>query len=618
MIKLSADLNTDGMVDTKENSLFYGVPKLNDVWDKIDDDGFAQIPNNEYLARQTGMPLSIVDRLIKETNDARNSLPEDKRFLMPYPKLLRLTNKNQDPWYKRWFGPKRTGGWAARDGTSMYLYDGSENVEDPNKHVSVGFLISEGLLNPYKVNSVTKEQIDQIYKTSLAASDDNTKAETIKHEVAHANTDAGVIDPKNTITSIGPSDPLGIRTLINRYSDEAKADQERWKLYVHHSPKTHVFRDGTYFGIKPQEGWRAMNQIKLDGTALFYKKHGRLPGSDVDGNPLPKEQRVKDIKDTVRLFFDPGSNPGHNAVEWNRIVNQMKGLGVGQQFAEAWMTAKPYGSNESDMDIDLFKLANINGLVKAASMQQDTKQLDKLLKLIVNEYKKEGYDLSNMKAKFSDTPVYNNGKKVPAGVIDPNSVGGSWTNKGIVYINPNRKGPMEYYGKNVTKDPEEFSRLIMAHELAHEIYRNHADDAYKDKIRKAIKDEGFTTDYLKNGVADNKLDEEGFAEYLAHRVMNRMPDKDKLEAALDTSVSNSLIKASGKIMKVQVSNMEYAKGSLAMRCMWPRYVYMPDCEKYRNIINGSSKSAKAKLAQKFWLNLPSSVKFAACDLVVVE
>lgn len=181
------------------------------------------------------------------------------------------------------------------------------------------------------------------------------------------------------------------------------------------------------------------------------------------------------------------------------------------------------------------RLANITGLVKAAG-NSSTRQLDKLLNLIVNEYRKEGFDLSNMKAKFSDTPVYNNGKKVPADVMDPNSFGGSWTNKGIVYINPNRKGPMEYYGNNVTKDPEEFSRLIMAHELAHEIYRNHADDAYKDKIRKAIKDEGFTTDYLDNGVSQDKMDEEGFAEYMANMVKNRMPDKDKLEAYLAASV----------------------------------------------------------------------------------
>lgn len=91
-----------------------------------------------------------------------------------------------------------------------------------------------------------------------------------------------------------------------------------------------------------------------------------------------------------------------------------------------------------------------------------------------------------------------------------------------------------------------------------------------------------------------------------------------------TANINGLVKAAsaiqkdaGKIMKVQVSDMEYAKGSLAMRCMWPRYVYMPDCEKYRNIINGSSKSAKAKLAQKFWLNLPPSVKFSECNLEIV-
>lgn len=172
------------------------------------------------------------------------------------------------------------------------------------------------------------------------------------------------------------------------------------------------------------------------------------------------------------------------------------------------------------------------GHVKKAS-STDKERLAKLLSVIVNEYKKEGYDLSHMKAEFSDTPRYTDGREVPAEEMDPDAFGGSWTNTGTVYINPNREGPMTFYGQNGTKDPEEFSRAIMAHELAHEIYKNHATDEDKEKVRKAIAAEGFTTDYLANGVAPHKMDEEGFAEYMARKVMNRMSDKDKLEAALD-------------------------------------------------------------------------------------
>lgn len=80
----------------------------------------------------------------------------------------------------------------------------------------------------------------------------------------------------------------------------------------------------------------------------------------------------------------------------------------------------------------------------------------------------------------------------------------------------------------------------------------------------------------------------------------------------------SLVKQAGKIMKVRVSDMQYAKGSKAMRCMWPRYVYMPDCQRYRDIINGNGKKTKAALAQKFWLNLPACIHFGECNLEIVE
>lgn len=169
------------------------------------------------------------------------------------------------------------------------------------------------------------------------------------------------------------------------------------------------------------------------------------------------------------------------------------------------------------------------------------RQLNRLLKLIADEYAKEGYDLSHMKAVFSKSPRYNDGKPTPRSVMDPARYGGSWASNNTVYINPDREAVLKSYGLQDT-DPEEFSRAIMAHELAHEIYRNQASDAAKKAIREAVAGEGFTTPYLESGIPAHKLDEESFAEYMSNKVKNRMADKAKLEAALDYSGSYKDVK----------------------------------------------------------------------------
>lgn len=170
------------------------------------------------------------------------------------------------------------------------------------------------------------------------------------------------------------------------------------------------------------------------------------------------------------------------------------------------------------------------------------RQLNRLLKLIADEYAKEGYDLSHMKAVFSKSPRFNNGKPTPRSFMDPDRYGGSWASNNTVYINPNREAVLKSYGLQ-DADPEEFSRAIMAHELAHEIYNRQATEAAKEAIRKAIKDEKFTTVYLESGIPAHKMDSEAFAEYMSNKVKNRMPDKAKLEASLDYSGSFDDVKA---------------------------------------------------------------------------
>lgn len=138
-----------------------------------------------------------------------------------------------------------------------------------------------------------------------------------------------------------------------------------------------------------------------------------------------------------------------------------------------------------------------------------------LIKRIINAYReKYNTDLSYM--KFEDSPVayFNNGKRVGADFNLP--FGGSWTKKKKIYLNENMEDPMKAF--NIKEDKDTFTSRIIAHELAHELYNNHASDLLKQEIAKRIKDKKFTTPYLKT-VKGDKLNEEAFAEYVADSLL---------------------------------------------------------------------------------------------------
>lgn len=138
-----------------------------------------------------------------------------------------------------------------------------------------------------------------------------------------------------------------------------------------------------------------------------------------------------------------------------------------------------------------------------------------LIKRIINAYReKYNTDLSYM--KFEDSPIayFNNGKKVGDDFNLP--FGGSWTKKKKIYLNENMDDPMKAF--NIKEDKDTFTSRIIAHELAHELYNNHASDLLKQEIAKRIKDKKFTTPYLKT-VKGDKLDEEAFAEYVADSLL---------------------------------------------------------------------------------------------------
>lgn len=124
-----------------------------------------------------------------------------------------------------------------------------------------------------------------------------------------------------------------------------------------------------------------------------------------------------------------------------------------------------------------------------------------------------GFDLSRFKLVSTRTPRYNNGHPAHFPV---EQFGGCYTTRGVVYINSNLRPVMKYYGVKCSET--ELKVIILAHELAHAVYREYADKKFKDKILAQAKQENFTTEYLAH-VKPDKLEEETFCEYLASLIV---------------------------------------------------------------------------------------------------
>lgn len=140
-----------------------------------------------------------------------------------------------------------------------------------------------------------------------------------------------------------------------------------------------------------------------------------------------------------------------------------------------------------------------------------------LINSILNAYKKKyNIDMSYMKFIDTDTPRYNNDKPVKESFNAP--FGGSWTKKKKIYLNKDMEIPIKAF--NLKEDKDAFTSRIVAHELAHELYENHASDAFKKQINDQILKSKFSTPYLKS-VSKDKMDYEAFAEYLAQNILNK-------------------------------------------------------------------------------------------------
>lgn len=136
-------------------------------------------------------------------------------------------------------------------------------------------------------------------------------------------------------------------------------------------------------------------------------------------------------------------------------------------------------------------------------------------------YKDMGYDLSDVGVKGTTRSRFESGAVAPFGIMPKEQqVGASWVkNLNSIYFNPDIKAAMKLYG--LKGSPDDFVRSLAAHELAHAVDQRYADDKMRKKVLKDAKDSGFTTPYLDNLPFEENRDKEVFAEWLAHKVMEK-------------------------------------------------------------------------------------------------
>ena len=125
-----------------------------------------------------------------------------------------------------------------------------------------------------------------------------------------------------------------------------------------------------------------------------------------------------------------------------------------------------------------------------------------------------------MAFKVDSQPVYTNGE--PCYEYDEDECAGDWTELGWIRLNPDMKSVMDRYGVvwRGSDDVEKFTRIIIAHELAHELWNNVVGEDFKRSVLDKARRENFSTAYLKT-IKPSKLSEETFCEYMANTVVCR-------------------------------------------------------------------------------------------------
>lgn len=171
-----------------------------------------------------------------------------------------------------------------------------------------------------------------------------------------------------------------------------------------------------------------------------------------------------------------------------------------------------------------------------------SKNIKNLFDEVVSKYKDVfGFDLSYMTFKVDRQPVYTNGE--PCYEYDEDECAGGWTSLGWIRLNPDMKSVIDRYGVDWhgSDDIEEFTKIIIAHELAHEVWNHIADDQFKEDVLDEARMQSFNTVYL-DTVKPSSLDEETFCEYLAHQVVQQKKDISfPDEEIVDLSKQNHIV-----------------------------------------------------------------------------
>ena len=157
--------------------------------------------------------------------------------------------------------------------------------------------------------------------------------------------------------------------------------------------------------------------------------------------------------------------------------------------------------------------------------------IDAVLKAYKDRF---GVDLSHVKFKWSRHPRYYDSGEVSREIPD-DETGGSHGKGGIVWINPNLRPVMNKF--NVPGKVKDFRRLMLAHELAHEIddagSKAHNPELVKRLLAEAKKNNFRTayTDTYDPKKMPRKFDKELFAEYVANLLTH--PAEKKAEMSRD-------------------------------------------------------------------------------------
>jgi len=159
----------------------------------------------------------------------------------------------------------------------------------------------------------------------------------------------------------------------------------------------------------------------------------------------------------------------------------------------------------------VYKRYLTQGLLKTSS-DSDFEKIKGILQKMFNA------DLSGMRLKVSNQPVFNNGRINAK--MNPLDYAGCHTTKGFIQVatKPHLEKVIQRY--NVRDTPvSSFRRHMIAHELAHEVYNKHMTKAQKEQYRKKL--QSFRTVYT-DTVPKDKLDQEKFCEFVAAEVIKQL------------------------------------------------------------------------------------------------